>query len=48
MKLNVNGCFKNLLCGGIHLTDYFAGVPRSLAKKETQEQHQGHPGKVWH
>ncbi len=36
------------VAGRIHLTDYFAGAPRSLAGKETQEQHQGHPGKVWH
>ncbi len=33
MKLSVNGCFKNLLYGRIHLTDYFAGAPRSPAKK---------------
>ena len=40
MKLSANGCFKNLLCGGIQLTDYFAGAPRSQVRKETQEQHQ--------
>ena len=46
MKLSVNGCFKNLLYGGIHLTCYFACALRTLARIETQEQHQGHPGKV--